>query len=118
MTAAVADHKQDPYDSVGRGRAGHVQVDYHAARAVGIDRIGAPLSPCWCEFRRNAVADVISLCEIAVPVENLDTGHNQWDGEVSDAERVFALERRVRAREIVASSRPSRTAQRWQRDRS
>src|SRR5215469_7313732 len=78
MTAAVADHKQDLYHSVGRGCARHVQVDYHAARAVGIDRVSPSFLPWRCELSGNAVADVITLCEIAVPVENLNTRDNLW----------------------------------------
>src|SRR5271155_2355782 len=75
MSTAVADDKQDVYDT-GRGvcrDAGHVQVDHHTARAVGIDRVGACFLPFRREFGRDAVADVITLCEIAVAVKNLDT---------------------------------------------
>src|SRR5271169_1332875 len=54
----------------------HVQVDHHAARAVGIDRVVALFSPFRCEFGRTAVAYVVTLCEVAVAVENLDTCHN------------------------------------------
>src|SRR5271170_1714903 len=111
MTAAVADHKQDFDDSVGRGRTRHVQVDHHAARAVGIDPIGTPFLPCRCESGWNAVAYVIALCEVAVAVENFHTRdylrrtiRKTCRGICGDAERVFALQRRVRAAEIVASS--------------
>src|SRR5260370_6180457 len=119
MTAAVADHKNGVYDAMRRRSVGHVQVDHHAARAVGIDRVGAGFLSFRCEIRlarqSKAVAPVITLREIAVAVENLDAGPNTWwtirktwRSVGGDAERVFALQRRVRAAEIVC---PGNTVQ-------
>src|ERR1700732_472483 len=82
MMAAVADHKLDLYDSVGKGGAGHVQVRYRAARAVGINRVGTRFLSCRREIglacRPKAVASVIALCEPSLAVESLDTCCNQW----------------------------------------
>src|SRR5262249_34697532 len=94
--------------------------DHHAARAVGIDRVGAGLSPFWREIglrrhRPKTVAWVITLREMAVAVENLDTCHNCWRSVGSNAEGVLALERRVRAPIAV---RPRRTTQHRQTDRN
>src|SRR5215471_179917 len=72
MTAAVTDHEQDLYESRGSRRDRRVQVDHHAARTVGIDRIGTPFLPWRCELGGNAVADVVALGEIALAVKNLD----------------------------------------------
>src|SRR5215471_16892839 len=66
MTAAIADHKQDVYDT------GRRPCDHHAARAVRTDPIGPRLLSLHRELGRGAVAEVITLCEIAVAVENLD----------------------------------------------
>src|SRR5262252_4161644 len=121
MTAAIADHKLDPYDPGGTGRHRRVQVDDHGAGAVGIDLIGARFPP----WRREVgscivVALVITLREVAMAVEHLDAIDNPRrtirKGEAGNAERVFALECRVRAPEIVGTSCPSCAAQRRQRD--
>jgi hypothetical protein len=78
MTAAVADHKLDPYlPALGgdRRNAKHVQIDHHAAGAVRIDQIGAGFPPCRRKVgAREVVALVITLRQIAVTVEDLDTG--------------------------------------------
>jgi hypothetical protein len=73
MAAAVTDHEQDLYDSRGSRRDRRVQVDHHAARTVGIDRIGTPFLPRRCELGWNAVAEVVALGEIALAVKNLDS---------------------------------------------
>src|ERR1700720_2216702 len=125
MSAAAADHKHDLYDAVGKGGAGHVQVDHRAARAVGIDRVGARFLSFRCEIglasRPKAVADVITLCEVALAVESLDTCHNLWWpvrkarwSVRRNSEGVFALERRVRAPAIIVS--PGHAGQRRQSD--
>src|SRR6516165_1111736 len=126
MTAAVADHKQDVYDT-GRepcGDVGHIQVDHHTASTVGIDGISALFLPWRRELGGNTVADVIALGQMAPAVEKLDARYNlrragrQTCRSVGrDPERVFAFERRVRAAEIVIPSRPSRTGKRRQNDR-
>ena len=79
MTAAVTDHEVDLYDPGGEacGDARNVQIDHHAAGAVGIDLVGA-LFPPW---RREVgtgevVALIIPLRELALAVENLDAVHN------------------------------------------
>src|SRR6266404_2151656 len=127
MTAAIADHKLDVYDSGGEacGHVRNVQIDHHAASAVGFDLVGAGFLPWRREVvAREVVAAVITLGEIAPAVEYLDPGHNPrrtirkiWWSVSRNAESVFALQRRVRAPEIVGSPRPSRTAQRRQGDR-
>ena len=52
MTAAVTDHEVDRYDSGGEawGHVRNVQIDHHAAGAVGIDLIG----PGFLPWRREA----------------------------------------------------------------
>src|SRR6516162_8366418 len=115
MPAAVADHKHDIYDPGRTRRDRRVQVDHHAARAVGIDRIGARfLSRRREVWTRVVVALVITLRKIAMAVEHFDAiynTHNIWRAvrEVGRrvggyAERVFAVERSVRAPEIVRAS--------------
>src|ERR1700730_2054083 len=120
MTTAVADHKHDLYATVGCWSVGHVQVDLHAPSAVGIDLISTRFLPFRRKIRfvhrSKAVAYVITLGQMAPAVEDLDPGHNLRDDEVRGAESVSALERRVRAAEIVASSCPRPTVQRRQRD--
>src|SRR5258708_1295858 len=113
MTAAIADHKLDVYDSGGEacGQVRNVQIDHHAASAVGFDLVGAGFLPWRREVvAREVVAAVITLGEIAPAVEYLDPGHNPrrtirkiWWSVSRDAEGVFALQRRVRAPEIVCS---------------
>src|ERR1700730_16856958 len=108
MTAAVADHKHDVYYPGGTHRDRRVQVNDHAASAVGFDRISALFLASWCEIflvhRAKAVAYVITLTEVAVTVENLDTRDNLWYSVVGNPEGVFALERSCRAAEIVCGS--------------
>jgi hypothetical protein len=126
MTPAVADHENDFYDTARRAVRDmrHVQVDYHAARAVWIYRVSAGFLPFRSEIglapRSKAVAVVITLGEMSPPVENLDASHNGWWtvrkirwGVRGDTERVLALEGRVGASEIVPASRLGQTAQRW-----
>jgi len=92
----------------------HVQVDLHAARAVGINSVGSGLLSVRREIglacRSKTVAPVITLRQPAAAVKDLDTGRNRWwtirkAGRRlgGNAESVFALERRVRAPEIVCS---------------
>src|SRR5215471_17989517 len=102
MTAAVTDHEQDLYESRGSRRDRRVQVDHHAARTVGIDRIGTPFLPWRCELGGNAVADVVALGEIALAVKNLDPSHHlrrtvrkTWWSVDSNPKGVFAPEGRV-----------------------
>src|SRR5215467_14674322 len=128
MTAAVADHKHDVYDSGGTRRHRRVQVDHHAAGAVGIDRVAPGFLPWWREVgSRVVVSLVITLRKIATAVEHLDAiynTHNIWRAvreagrRVSgNAEGVFALECRVRASEIVGSSCPGRAVDRRKSNR-
>src|SRR6516162_5108353 len=77
MPAAVADHKHDVYDPGRTRRDRRVQVDHHAAGAVGIDRIGALFLPWRREVvARDVVALVITLREVAMAVEHLDAIYN------------------------------------------
>jgi len=68
-----------PLGGGNRGHAERIQVDHHAAgcRSV-INFVGAGFLPWRCELGRKAVADVVTLCEIALAVENLDTCPNMW----------------------------------------
>src|SRR5271167_157668 len=124
MTAAIADHEFDVYDSSRTCPNGHVQVDHHAAGAVRSDLIGAGFPPWRREVgSRVVVALVITLREVAMAVEHLDAVDNPRRtirktrrGVVGYAERVFALERCVRAPEIVASACPGDTTQRRHSD--
>src|SRR5215469_15147015 len=129
MTAAVADHKHDVYDSGGTRRHRRVQVDHHAAGAVGIDRVAPGFLPWWREVgSRVVVSLVITLRKIAMAVEHLDAiynTHNIWRAVREAgrrvggyAERVFALERRIRAPVVVRASRPGHTAQHRHGNRS
>ena len=79
MTATVADHEFDPYDSGGEacGHVRNVQINHHAAGTVGIDLVGTGFLPS----RRKVVAGeivalVITLREVTLAVEHLDAGHN------------------------------------------
>ena len=69
MTAAVTDHEFDVYDSGGQacGHVRNVQIDHHAAGAVGIDLVSALFLP----WRREVVARE-TLGEVALAVEHLD----------------------------------------------
>lgn len=128
MTAAVTDHKPDLNNTVRCRRVGHVQVDLHAARAVGIDIVGAGLLPFRRKIglapRSKGVAIVVTLCESAVAVEYLYPGYNGgWTVRKTrwcirrNAKRVFAFQRRVGAAEIFGAARPSRTADRRKSNR-
>src|SRR5215469_7520366 len=113
MASTVADHKQSRYDTGACGALRDVQVDHQFARAVGIDMIGARLCAgltCWRrELGWNAVAGVATLGEIALAVEKPDAGYDlwrtirkTWRSVRGDPVRVFALQGRVRALEIVS----------------
>src|ERR1700757_2078522 len=101
MTPAVADHEHDLDDTVGRRGSRHVQVEHVAARAVGIDRVGAGFLPFRCEIglacQSKAVASIVALREITLAVIIPDTRPNTWRtirktrrGVGSNAEGVFA----------------------------
>jgi hypothetical protein len=75
-TATIADYKHVLYYSV-RGTGGdarHVQVDFLAAGAVGIDRVAArpTHSKIGQVTRPKAIGRVISLCVIAFTVKPPD----------------------------------------------
>src|SRR5215472_11777054 len=76
MTAAVADHKKDLYDSRGAHRDRCVQVEHLAAGAIRIDRIGALFLPLRRELGWDAVAPVVTLREVALAVVNPDARHH------------------------------------------
>src|SRR6516162_343092 len=116
VTATIADHEPDLQDTAGGpgGNIRNVQVDHHAAGGVGIDGVGAGFLPFRREIglacRAKTIAPVIALSEPAATVEDLDARRNRWwtvwktwRGIGGDAKRVFALQRSVRAPEIVAA---------------
>jgi len=85
MTAAIADHKQDVYDSLSEA------CDHHATSAVGIYCVGSRFLPWRRELDRNTAAGVITLCEMTVAVKNLDPVKNLNHSVVGTAKRVFAF---------------------------
>jgi len=69
MTTTIADHKHDVCDTGGGacGDVWHIQVDHHAAGAVGIDLVGAGLLPGQREIvASEVVSSVIALGQIAL----------------------------------------------------
>ena len=84
MTAAIADHKQDVYDSLSEA------CDHHATSAVGIYCVGSRFLPWRRELDRNTAAG-ITLCEMTVAVKNLDPVKNLNHSVVGTAKRVFAF---------------------------